>query len=99
MVCNSNNVKGTALKSVDQGIGKTMEWKRPYLVRAAFTQRGELLQQPERTFDLVDEVIRRNVRAFADIPVNGGIGVGLRFLAKTDLRHSLRKGLWCEDGT
>lgn len=73
-----------------------MKGKRTGLVHTALTQRGKLFQQSEGSFNLVDEVVRRNERAFVDIPVNGGIGISLRLFAKIDLRHSLRRGLWCE---
>jgi len=96
---NGDDTDGIALQPVNQGIGKTMKGKRPRPVRTAFAQRGELPQQPERSFDLVDEVVRRDECAFADIPVDGGIGVGLRLITKTDLQHSLRQGLLCEAGT
>lgn len=96
MVGNGNDANGIALQAVNQGIGKTMEGKRTGLVRTALTQRGKLSQQSDGSFNLVDEVVCRNERAFVDIPVDGGIGVGLRLFAKTDLRHFLRRGLWCE---
>lgn len=91
MVGNGNDANGIALQAINQGIRKTMKGKRTGLVRTALTQRGKLLQQPEGPFNLVEEVVRRNERAFADIPVDGGIGVGLRLFAKTDLRHFLRR--------
>ncbi len=76
-----------------------MEGKRPRFVHTTSTQRGKLLQQPEGSFDLVDEVFRCNERAFADIPVNGGISICLRFFAKADPRHFLRQGLLRGAGT
>lgn len=99
MVSDSDDSNDITLQMVNQGVGKTMKGKRPRLVRTAFTHRGKLPQQPERPFDLVDEVIRCEERTFADISVNGGIGVGLRFVAKTDLRHFLQQGLLCEAGS
>lgn len=96
MMGDGNDTDGIALQSIDQGIGKTMERKRSRLVHTAFAQCGELHQQTERPFDLIDEVVCCDERAFADIPVNGGIGISLRFFAKTDSRHSLRQGLLCE---
>lgn len=96
MVGNSNDADGIALQSIDQGIGKTMKRKRAGLVHTALTQRRKLSQQSEGSFNLVDEVVRRNERTFVDIPVDGRISIGLRLFAKTDLRHFLRRELWCE---
>lgn len=99
MVGNGNNADDIALQAVNQGIGEAMKRKRSRLVRAAFAHRRKLLQQVERPFDFVDEVVRCNQRAFADILVNGGIGISLRFFVKTDLRHLLRQGLLCVAGS
>jgi len=99
MVGNGNDADGIALQTVDQGIGKTMEGKRPRLTHASLAQRRELLQQPKCSLNLADEVFCCGERAFADIPVNGGIGIGLSFIAKTDSRHFLRRGLLRGAGT
>jgi len=99
MVGYGNDADGIALETVNQGIGKTMEGKRPRLVHATCTKCRELLQQPERSLNLINEVICCNEGAFADIPVNGGIGIGLSFFAKTDSRHFLRRGLLRGAGT
>lgn len=99
MVGNGNDANGIALQPVNQGIRKAMKGKRTGLVHTAVTQRWKLSQQSEGSFNLVDEVVRRNERAFVDIPVDGGIGIGLRLFTKTDWRHFLRRGLWCEAGS
>ena len=70
-----------------------MEGKRPYLACTTLAQRGKLLQQDKGAFNLINEVLCCDEGAFADIPVNGGIGISLRFLAKTDSRHFLHQGL------
>ena len=99
MVGNCNDTNGIALQAINQGVRKPMEGKRPRLVCAAFTQRRELLQQPEGSLNLIDEVFRCDEGAFADIPVNGGIGIDLRFFTKTDSRRFLHRGLLCGAGS
>lgn len=99
MVGNRNDANGIALQTVNQGIGKTMERKRPRFVYTTFAQCRKLFQQIKGAFNFIDKVIGCNERAFSDVPVNSGIGIGLRFLAKTDSRHFLRQGLLCEAGT
>lgn len=99
MVGKRNDANGIALQTVNQGIGKAMERKRPRLVCAAFAQRGKLFQQIKGAFNFIDEVISRNERTFTDIPVNSGISIGPRFFAKTDSRYFLRHELLREAET
>lgn len=99
MMGDSDDTDGIALYSVNQGIRKIMEGKRSGLAFTTLTHCRELSQQSERTFDLVDELVRCAKRAFADVPINGGIGIGLRFIANADLKHFLHRGLWCEAET
>ncbi len=76
-----------------------MERKRPRLACTTFAQHRKLFQQLKGAFDFIDKVIGCYERAFADILVNGGIGVGLCVFAKTDSRHFLRQELLREVGT
>lgn len=83
---NSDNANYIDLQAVDQGIRETVESQCPRPVRAGFTQFGKPAQETKRLIDLIREIIRCDERAFADVPIDGGIGIGLCFVAKTDLR-------------
>ena len=61
-----------------------MERQRPRVARAGLAQRGEPVQEAKRLIEFIGEIIRCDERAFADVPIDGGIGVALRIIAKTD---------------
>lgn len=84
MVGNGNDANSATLQSVNQGIGEAMERQRPSVVRATFAQCGELVEKIEYSIKLIGEVFCRNKRAFADIPIDHCIGVGLSLGAKAD---------------
>lgn len=83
---NGNDTDSIASQPVNQGIGKAMERQRPRVVCAGFAQLGELYQETKCLIELISEIPGCNERAFADVPIDSGIGVGLRLAAKTD-RH------------
>ncbi|WP_090284591.1 hypothetical protein [Nitrosomonas mobilis] len=64
-----------------------MKRQQPRVVRTTFTQCSELVEKVECTTKLFGEIFRRDERAFADIPVDRCIGVGLCLGAKADLNR------------
>lgn len=61
-----------------------MKIQRPSVARADPAHFGKLAQVVKRLIDLISKIIRCNERAFADIPIDGSMGVGLRLVAKID---------------
>ncbi len=84
---NGNDANSIVSQPVDQGIGEAMERQRPRVVRTTFAQCGELVEKVERSTKLIGEIFRRDERAFADIPIDRCIGIGLRLGAKADLNR------------
>ena len=72
------------LQPVDQRIGETVERQRPGVARAGLAQLGETVQEAKRLIEFIGEIIGCDKRTFADVPVDGGIGIGSRRIAKTD---------------
>jgi len=62
-----------------------VERQRPRVVCTDFAQLGELAQEAKCLIGLIGEIICCDERAFADVPIDSGIGIGLRLAAKTDL--------------
>jgi len=83
---NGNDADHIALQTVNQRIGETVERQRPRVVCAGFAQLGELAQESKCLIDRISEIICCDERAFADVPIDSGIGIGLDLAAKTD-RH------------
>lgn len=81
---NRNDADHIGLQSVNQRIRKTVEMKRPRVARASVAQLGESAQEAKRSIEFIGEIIRRDERVFADVPIDSGIGIGLRLIAKTD---------------
>ena len=54
------------------------------LARAGFAQPGEPVQEAKRLFQRINEIIRCDERAFADVLIDSDIGTGLRLVAKID---------------
>ena len=81
---NGDDANRIVLQPVNQGIGKTMERQGSCVVCAGFAQLGELADEAQCLIDLISEIICCDERAFADVPVNSGIGIGLRLFAKAD---------------
>lgn len=77
-----------ALQPIDQRIWKTVEGQRPRVAGANVTQLGKPIQEAKRSIEFVGEFIRCNDCAFADVPIDGGIGIGLRLAAKADPHRS-----------
>jgi len=67
-----------------------MERQGSCVVCAGFAQLGELAQEAKCPLDFIGEIICRIECAFADIPVDSGIGVSLDFAAKSDWQQFLR---------
>ena len=67
-----------------------MERQRPRVAYAGFAQIGEPVQEAKRLIELISEIIRCGERAFAGVPIDSGIGIGLRLVAKTDPHRFLR---------
>ncbi len=61
-----------------------MEGQRPRVARVGVAQLGESAQEAKRLIEFIDEIIRCDECAFADVPIDSGIGVALRLIAKTD---------------
>ncbi len=85
-----NDADHIALQTVDQRIGEAVESKCPRIAHASFAQFGKPAQNSQCLIDLVGEIICCNQRAFADIPIDGGIGIDLRLAAKTDSQQLWR---------
>ncbi len=64
-----------------------MERQRPRVARVGVTQLGESAQEAKRSIEFISEIIRCDECAFADVPIDSGIGVALRLIAKTDLHR------------
>ena len=72
------------LQPVDQRIGETVERQRPRVARAGLAQLGEPVQEAKRLIEFIGKIICCDERAFADVPIDSGIGIVLRLVAKTD---------------
>lgn len=81
---NGDDPDHVGLKLVDQGIRETVERQGPRVARARVAQLGEPLEEAERSIELVGEIGCGDERTFADVPIDGRIGIGLRLVAKTD---------------
>lgn len=81
---NGDDADDIDLQPVDQRIGETMERQRSRVARAGLAQLGEPVQQAKYSIKFIDEIIGCNERAFADVPVDSGVGIALRLIAKTD---------------
>ncbi len=97
VVGNGNDADSIVSQPVNQGIGEAMERQRPRVVHTTFTKCGELVEKVECAIKLLGEIFRRNKRAFADIPIDHCIGVGLRLGAKADSNRFWRHGFLRED--
>ena len=64
-----------------------MERQRPRVARVGVAQLGESAQEAERLIEFFGEIIRCDELAFADVPIDSGIGIALRLIAKTDLHR------------
>ena len=84
MVSDSEDADHIDLQPVDQGIRKAVERQCSRVSRYGFSQDGELIQEVKRLLKFVGEIARCDERAFADIPIDGRNGVGLRLVAKAD---------------
>lgn len=81
---NGNDSDHIVLQPIKQGIGEAMERQHPRVVSAGFAQRGKLAQEAKRLRDFISEITCCIECAFADIPVDSGIGVSLSLAAKSD---------------
>ena len=81
---NGDDADHVDLHLVNQGIGEAVERQRPRVARAGFAQLGKPFQEAKRLIELIGEIIRCDERTFADVPIDSGIGIGLRLVAKTD---------------
>jgi hypothetical protein len=70
------------LQPVNQRIGETVERQRPRAALAGLPQLRKPVQEGKRLIEFIDEIIRCDERAFADVPIDSGIA--LRPTAKTD---------------
>jgi len=87
---NGNDTDHIFLQSVKQGIREVMERQRPRVVRAGFAQLGKLAQKAKCPLDFVGEIVCRIKCAFADIPVDSGIGISLSLAVKADWQQLLQ---------
>lgn len=85
-----NDADHIALQTVDQRIGETRERKRPRVAHTGFAQLGKPVQNVQCLTDLIGEIVCCDQRAFADIPIDSGVGIGLRLAAKTDSQRLWR---------
>ncbi len=81
---NGDDADHIDLQPVNQRIGETMERQRPRAALAGLAQLREPVQEGKCLIEFIDEIIRRDERAFADVPIDSGIGIALRLTAKTD---------------
>lgn len=84
VMSNGDDADQIALQPVNQGIRKTVEGQSPRVAGASVTQLGKTVQEAKRSIKFIGEFIRCDERAFACVPIDDGIGVGLRLVAKTD---------------
>lgn len=82
MMSNGDNTDHVDLAPVAQRIRKTVKMQRPRVARAGMAQLGKLVQEAKRSIEFVGKIIGSDIRAFADVPVDGGIGS--HRIAKTD---------------
>lgn len=61
-----------------------MERQCPRVARVGVAQLGESAQEAKRLIEFIGEIIRCDECAFADVPIDSGIGVALRLIAKTN---------------
>ena len=85
-----DDADGIGLQPVNQGIRKTMERQHPRIVQAGFAQFRKLGQHAHRLFDLAEKIIRSDEGAFAGVPFNSGVGIGLCLAAKTEGKQPWR---------
>ena len=83
VMSNRDDADQFALQSVNQRIWKTVEGQRPRVASASVTQLGKPVQEAKRSIEFIGELIRCNECAFAGVPIDSSIGIGLRFVAKT----------------
>lgn len=83
-MCDGYDANRTVLQTVKQRVGEAMQRQGSRVVSAGFTQLGELAQEAKCPFNFIGEIICRIECAFADIPVDCGIGVSLGLAAKAD---------------
>ncbi len=81
---NGDDADQIAMQSVNQRIWKTLEDQRPRVARANATQLGKPVQEAKRSIEFIGEFVCRSERAFTGVPIDSGIGIGLRLVAKTD---------------
>ena len=81
---NGDDADHIGLQPVDQRIWKTVQMQRPRAACTGVAQLGEPAQEAQRSIEFIDEIICCDERAFADVPIDSGIGIALRLVAKTD---------------
>jgi len=84
---NRDDADYIGLQPVDQRKGKTVERQRSRVARAGMAQLGKPVQEAKRSIEFIDEIIRCDECAFADEPIDSGIGIRLSLIAKTDLHR------------
>jgi len=87
VMSNDNDADHIDLHAVDQGIEKTVERQRSRVARAGLAP----VQEAKRSIEFIGEITRCDERAFADVPIDSGIGIGLSLVAKTDPRRLWRR--------
>ncbi len=87
MMGDSDDANHIVLQPVNQGIGETMERESSCVVCAGLAQFGELVEVVQCLIEFIGEVACCYKRPYADVPVNSGIGIGLRLFAKFDLHR------------
>ena len=87
-----------ALNTVDQRIGKTVKRQHSYVVNGLLAHRRKVTQQTIRLIECIGEILCGYKSALTDISVGSSIGIGLRFVAKTDSHQLWRRlflrGAW-----
>lgn len=89
---NGNDANRIALQTVNQRIGKAMKRQRSRVVQADPAQFDELAQEAKHPIEFISEILCCNERAFADVPIHGGIRIGVRLVAKADRCQFSRYG-------
>ena len=81
---NGNDANRIALQSINQRIREAMKRQRPRVVQASFAQFDKLTQEAKCPIEFISEILCRDERIFADVPIHSGIRIGLRLAAKAD---------------
>ena len=81
---NGDDADCIGLQPINQRIVKTVERQHPRAALAGLAQFGEPVKEGKRLIEFIDEIICCDERAFADVPIDSGIGIALRLVAKTD---------------